>query len=244
MREIIHEKTLKDEISGKELINESIWRSFTDEEKESIVQHIPQDKWLKIYPEDPLAEKGFKLSIENFLMEAEMYCNHFLWWKEQSQGITQHKDDLQAMQKAFKMAMKELKKIYEVKVTIPARREISFDPMILLINIVRQRTAEKAFTAYNILESLSGTIKYFQEPNPGRGAPGISKATTSLAIELAKSYRTYFGEIPTAYKDGSFYNIFDAIMAILLGPGERDYTRAVKIAIKKIQPRPTLRLVK
>lgn len=252
MEEIIREQTLKDSISDKELISKSVWRSFTESEKEAIARHLPREKivqkWAASSKErygdvadeffNLSANEAFDLSKDCFLMEAENYCNTFLWWKENSQGITQHNDDLQAMTKAFKEAMKQLKRIYENKASIPVRREISlYDPMLMLTNIARLRTAEKAFTAHNVLETLCTVIEYYQEPNLKRGAPGLSKATTSLALELAKAYHVHFGIMPTTYRDGNFSNIFSVVMTIIAGDDKetRDHSRAIRTAIKAMQ---------
>ena len=253
MEEIIRKQTLKDSISDKEFVIENVWRSFTESEKETIARHLPREKIIQKWAANfkkrygDVVDESFNLSANEaldlskdcFLMEVENYCNTFLWWKEDSQGITQHRDDLQIMKKVFEDAMKQLRRVYKNKASIPVRREISFDPMLMLTNIARIRMAEKAFTAHNILETLCSAIDYYQEPNPGRGAPGLSKATTALAIEIAKAYQRHFHIMPTTYTDGNFSNIFDVIMTIVTGNDKeiRDHSRAIRIAVKTLQIR-------
>ena len=239
------EKTIEDSISNKQLVVEGGWWLFSESEKAEIALCLPRKKiikkWTAYWPKNNEGFDNIYDQVEkNFILEVEYYCNAFLFWREGSQGITRHGDDLQDMEKAFKKAMKQLRKIYEFKVSIPVSRGISFpDPQRVLADIVRKHTVEKAFIAYNILENLCLAIEKYQEPKIGRGGPGIKKDSTELAIKLAKEYYENFLIMPTTTKEGDFSNLFSVIMKFVSRDKSKnedpDHSRALRAAIKALK---------
>jgi hypothetical protein len=241
------EKIIKDKNSGKELIFSDEWRSLTEMEKKSIIRCIPREKilqkWAEALSENFSCDASeflntlFEQMQESFIREVECACNFFFWWNNKSQGIGQHKYDLEEMERAFRGAIKHLKRIFECQTSIPVKREISPvpSPEMFLSCLVRKRTVEGAFAAHNILENLCSAIQFYQEPKMSRGAPGHRKASTALAAEVARSYHQKFLLRPTAYREGDFAKIYGAIMSIVSdGKEDPDHSRALLAAIKSL----------
>jgi len=267
MKEVVTEKVIKDSITESELVVEQTWLEFTNGEKAAIILHFPRNKIYKeimnrshrldeikdlsslpivdeteIEDLEKSSEKVFEDVFNElksaFFAEAQIFCNLYFWREYESQGRTRHRDDLQDMTKAFKAAMKQLQRIYELKTTIPSVREICLNmeqlTEIIVARIATQETVEKAFTAYNLLRGLCIVIDNFRGETLGRGGPGRVEPQTALAIGLADSYYRNFHVMPSLYNE--FPGLFDCIMQIVTKDQKsRDRTRAIRKAIKTLQ---------